>query len=218
MKGFSKIVAACVTGLMALGVGAASAQVEIGEPGDDVWCYIRSSDPGGDPVIRLWSDSGIDVNPTGYPGRPGTEDFWSYGFASWSLDNLPPDYEWRGATITLTVAEGTNYNPATSDVYVRLLDDGFDEDTWTFGVGAGPVSGANRRVVADDSRANQGPGSTITIDIPRNVPSSVLRRWAQNRRIDVALTTTADFRNNSEFVRIASKENLLYDGPKLTLR
>lgn len=197
---------------------AAHAQFLVGEATDDVWAYDNASDPGGDPVIRLWGDSGFDLNPTGYPGAPQTRFFFSYGFASWDLSDVPPDYTWAGATVTLTVVEGSVYDPANNDVYLRILTDGVDENTWVFGVGPVPIAGDQNRLVGDDSDAGNGPGSEITFDIPANVPRSLLRRWAANGRIDVALTSDADFATNEEFLRIASNDNLLFDGPTLELK
>jgi hypothetical protein len=193
-------------------------QFLVGVASDDVWAYDRAANPGGDSVIRVWGYNGDDLNPAGYPGVGPSVSFWSYGFVSWDLSNVPPGYEWNGATITLTVEQGVVYDPAVDDVYLRLITDGFDEDTWVFGVGPAPIYGLLNRVEADDSQAANGPGSKVTFEIPKNIPRFVLARWARTGRIDAAITSTADFLNDDRFFRFASNNNLLYDGPMLELK
>lgn len=197
---------------------AVHGQFMVGEPSDDVWAYEFAADPGGDPVIRLWGDSGLDLNPDGYPGPPASRAFWSYGFASWDLSDVPPGWDWQGATVTLTVADGTVYDPSENEVYLRLLTGPVDEATWVFGVGPAPVAGDAYRIAGDDSAAANGPGSLITFEIPRNLPANVLRKWAANRRMDLAFTSTAQQLGGGQILRVASRDNLLYDGPMLDLR
>jgi hypothetical protein len=196
---------------------AAQAQFDVGLPTDDVWAYRHSGNPGGDPVIRLWGDGTNELNPTGYPGLPDTEDYFSYGFATWDLSNVPRNYRWNGATITLTVAPDTNYDPQRFDVYIRLLTSPFDEGTWIFGQGPRPVAGEMNRILGDDSRVANGPGSTITFRIPRNVPQNILQTWARTKRMNIAITCTADYAIERQIIRIGSSENVLYEGPDLFL-
>lgn len=209
--------ASAVLGVTILG-SSALAQFDVGICSDDVWVYQHSANPGSDPVIRLWGDGVLELNPTGYPGTLETRDLFSYGFASWDLSSVPRNYQWRGATVTLTVSPDTNYDPQRFDVYLRVLTDSFDERTWIFGQGPQPVPGEFRRIVGDDSRANNGPGSTITFDIPRNLPTSILQTWARTRRMNLAFTCNADYLNERQIIRIGSSENALYDGPRLVLR
>jgi len=212
--------AASSLALLVAGTAAphASAQFFVGEPTDDVWAYDFASDPGRDPVIRVWGDSGVDVNPSGYPGTPFSQPFWSYGFASWDLSDVPPGYRWEGATLTLTVVDGTVYDADAHDIYVRLLTGPVDETTWVWGVGPAPVYGDLYRLAGDDSQVANGPGSLITFDIPKNLPVSVLRQWAANRRIDLAITSDCQQAGDGQVVRFASNNNLLFDGPILELK
>ncbi len=196
----------------------AHAQFLVGEPTDDAWMYEHAGDPGGDPVIRVWGTAEDDINPSGYPGDIWTRAFWSYGYISWDLSDVPNGFEWNGATITLTVEDGTVYDPATDNIYLRILTEGFDEDTIVYGVGPAPVGGDLNRLEADDTHAANGAGSLVIFDIPKTVPRSVLLTWAQNRRMDIAITSTADFAEDSHFFRFASNNNLLYDGPILELK
>lgn len=193
------------------------AQFDAGIADNDCWVYTHAADPGGDPILRLWGSNGFDLDPTGYPGSPGTQFFFSYAYASWDLSDLPGDFRWNGATITLTVEGGSVYDPAVDDVYIRLITGPFEEDTFVFGGSPAPVSGDTNRLLGDDSNFN-GIGSEITFEIPRNVPAQVLQKWAADRQIYVAITSTADFGTDGRFLRIASGENLLFDGPKLELR
>jgi len=204
-------------GLLAAAPEDASAQLDLGAPADDVWAYDNAQDPGGDPVARVWGAEGNDINPFGYPCGCQADLFFSYGFFSWDLSDVPPGYEWNGATVTFTVAEGSVYDPETNDVFLRVLEGPFDEDTWRFGVGPGPIDGENNRLVGDDSDVVNGEGSQIVFEIPANVPPALLRQWARNGRIDLALTSTADFAANGEFLRVATKENLLFSAPQLVL-
>jgi len=203
--------------LLASASTVARAQFDVGHPDDDVWAYVHSGNPGGDPVIRLWGDGVNDLNPTGYPGTFETQPFYSYGFLSWDLRDVPRNWQWRGATITLTVTPDTNYDPQRYDVYLRLLSDSFDEFTWIYGVGPYPIPGMNNRVRGDDSRAANGPGSTITFRIPRNVPTNILQSWARTGRMNLAITSNAEFASERQILRVASEENAIYDGPRLVL-
>lgn len=202
---------------LAVASSAAVAQFNVGIATDDVWVYRHSANPGSDPVIRVWGDGTHELNPTGYPGSLFSQDYFSYGFASWDLSDVPGNYRWNGATVTITVAPDTNYDPTTNDVYLRLLSDSFDESTFVFGVGPHPVGGENNRIVGDDSRAANGPGSTITFQIPRNIPQNILQSWARTRRINFVITSDCDFANERQILRIGSSENVLYDGPQLVL-
>lgn len=201
----------------ALAASTALAQFDVGVASDDVWVYRHSGNPGGDPVIRVWGTSGLDINPTGYPGRGPSQDYFSYGFMSWDLSSVPRNYEWRGATVTVTIAPDTNYDPATNDVYLRLITNSFDENTWVFGQGPRPVPGDGNRILGDDSQAGNGPGSTITFRIPRNLPQNVLAEWSRTGRMNLAITSTADFFGAQQILRIGSSENVLYEGPRLVL-
>ncbi len=212
----SSTVLSCVAAL-ALASSAALAQFNVGTPDNDVWVYPHAGNPGGDPVIRLWGDGVNDINPTGYPGTLETQPYFSHGFFSWDLSRVPGNWRWNGATITLTVTPDTNYDPQRYDVYLRLLSDSFDEFTWVYGVGPYPIPGVNNRVRGDDSRAANGPGSTITFRIPRSVPSNILQSWARNRRMNFAITCTADYLTQRQIIRVASEENALYNGPQLVL-
>ncbi len=209
---------ACVAASLLTAAGAASAELDLGIVPHDVWAYAHAVDPGGDPVIRIWGNDGEDLNPLGFPGPGQSSFFYSHGFLSFDLDQVPPGYEWNGATLTLTVAPDSTYNPATADVYVRLITEGFDEETYVFGLGPKPISGDQNRLTGDDSQAADGAGSTITFEIPRDIPRNVLRRWAQTGRMDLCISADCDFDDNAEALRIASNNNLLYDGPRLVLR
>ncbi|MFG0329450.1 MAG: hypothetical protein ACF8PN_06060 [Phycisphaerales bacterium] len=208
---------ACASLFAASFAGAvASAQLDLGVADNDVWAYVHSQNPGGDPVIRLWGAEGMDLNPTGYPGNRNASSFFSYGFMNWDLDEVPPGFRWNGATLTVTVAPDSNYDPAVDEVYIRLLEGPFDESSWSYGVGPGPVAGDNNRIAGDDS-VYGGAGSLITFEIPRTVPRSVLQQWAQQGFISLAITTTADQVNEGKVLRIGTGENLLYEGPRLVL-
>lgn len=193
----------------------ALAQIDLGIADDDVWAYVHAANPGGDPVLRVWGNDGIDLNPSGYPGVPFSQSFFSYAFLQWDLSDLPPDYRWNGATLTITVVEDSNYDPVTDDVYLRGLTGPFDETTWLFGEpGTEPIDAG--RIVGDDSNYT-GPGSQITFRIPRGIARQILRRWAADGRIYLAVTSGIDFDTDEKVLRFASGEHLLYDGPRLVL-
>lgn len=206
---------ATVSCLMA--ASASQGQIDLGVAGHDVWAYDRAGDPGGDPVLRIWGNDGDDLNPTGYPGESGVgRSFYSYAFVQWDISGLPEGFRWRGATLTLTVEGGSSYDPLTDDVYVRGLTSMFDESTWVYGRGTKPVYGERNLLVADDS-GYAGGGSVITVEIPANLPEAVLQRWRADRKIYLALTSPIDYDQDGKFLRIASGENLIYDGPRLVL-
>lgn len=198
-------------------VSSSMGQVDLGVAGDDVWAFNRAADPGGDPVLRVWGNTGEDLNPTGYPGNRGIgRSFYSYAFLQWDLSGLPEGYRWRGATLTLTVEEGSYYDPVSDDVFVRGLTSDFDESTWEFGLGTKPIYGDRSLLVADD-RGYAGGGSTITVDIPAELPDALLQRWRADRKIFLAVTSPIDNHKEGKILRIASAENPTYEGPRLVL-
>lgn len=216
----SRVVQILVAGVGILGVHAADAlaQFDVGVADDDAWVYEHSGDPGADPVIRLWGHDGLDLNPTGYPGTPASRSYWSYGFLSWDLRDVPSGYEWAGATITLSVLPDSAYDPDRHDVYLRILTGSFQEETFVYGIGPEPVAGDDNRLAGDDTQVNNPVGGFITFEIPRNVPRSILREWSRTGRMNLAITTDADYAADASLLRIASGENALYEGPRLILR
>ena len=195
-------------------VAVALPPVDLGFADDDVWAYYHAADPGSDSVLRVYGNDGLDLNPLGYPGPPPSSFFYSHAFVSWDLDGLPPDFQWNGATVELTVVDGSNYDPATDDVYIRALTAPFDESTYVFGVGPAPITAG--RLAGDDSTYN-GIGSVIRFEIPARVDQRLLRQWARDGKIYFMISSDIDFDNDGKLLRFASSENLLFDGPKLVL-
>lgn len=205
------------TSIYAMSCGLAQAQTDLGIADDDIWCYDRAGDPAGDPVLRIWGNDGDDLNPTGYPGEGGVgRSFYSYAFLQWDLAGLPDGYRWRGATLILTAEDASSYDPATDEVRVRGLTAPFDESTWSFGRGSKPIYGDTNYLLADDS-GYTGAGSEIRVEIPANLPEAVLQKWRTDRKIYLCVTSPIDFDNDGKFLRIASRDNLLFDGPRLIL-
>lgn len=206
-----------VAGLAAMLALAPSvlADIDLGEADDDTWVYVRAGDPGGDPVLRVWGNDGEDLNPTGYPGQQGTQDFYSHAFVQWDLADLPPGFRWEGATLTITGVEGSNYDALTDDVYVRGLSSPFDEDTWEYGVGTKPL---DRGLIVGDDSGFAGEGDAIAFELPRNLPRQILERWRADRKIYLAITSPIDFDGDRKILRFASSEHLLHIGPTLVLK
>lgn len=191
-------------------------QVDLGTSDEDVWVYPRAGDPGGDPVIRCWGHQGFDLNPTGYPGTPDSQDFFSYGYVLWNVEqgDLPPDYSWNGMTLTITIADGSTFDPAQDNVYIRGLSSPFEELSWFFGDPPAPIAGPRLEGVVN---GDGSPGDTITFSIPRSIPNSILQKWSQDRAVYLTVTSDADVFTTGRFLRFASNDNLIYDGPQLVL-
>ncbi len=207
-------VGAAVLGIAAMAATAFGA-VDLGTATDDLWVYPHSADPGGDPVIRVWGARELDINPTGYPGQPWAQSYFSYGYVQWDLDDVPPDTHWNGATLTVTVADGSTFDPSIDGVYLRGVTGTFDESNWVFGDDPAPIASA--RLVGVVS-GNAEAGDTVTFDIPRNIDQRILQSWAKRKKISLMISSDTDFELRGGFLRIAAEENLLFDGPQLVLK
>ena len=215
--------------LVASGVHAQTTPFVVGQATDDVWAYISAISPSTNTVLSVWGLPPNDLNPGGFPGVPGGPpngaNFYSHAFVGWRLPgNLPANFRWGGATITVTLASDT-WRPQQADTFLRFLSRGFDEATWNISSNTPtPVSALGRITGADANAMTQG--DTITYTIPGAVNPAIFRPWFTGGQVYLAITADGSPAPPSQpgqppdltgALQIFSHEDIFGRGPVLTL-
>lgn len=209
--------------------GSAAAQpISVGVATDDVWGYVSAINPATNTVLSVWGlPPDTDINPAGFPASPGGPptgaNFYSHAFLGWRLANLPANYRWGGATITVTLASDT-WQPAQSDAFIRYISRGFDQATWSTSNTPVPLA-APGRITGNDSGAT-GQGTTITFTIPGTIDPAQFRPWFTGGQVFLAITANGSPQPPSQpgqppdltgALQIYSREDIFGRGPRLTL-
>lgn len=167
--------------------GPTPTPINLGVATDDVWAYVSAVDAAQTFVLSAWGSDGLDLNPEGFPGSPATRNFWSHVFVAWTLPNvLPHTFGWGGATLTVTLASSTWQN-TVGNPYLRFLDRGFQQDTWSILSNTPVPLPALGSVLGDDSAAT-GPDTTITFTLPNDLDPSIWRKWLRDGQVYLAIT------------------------------
>jgi hypothetical protein len=165
---------------------ALAGDIDLGVADDDVWAYVSAVDPATANVVNAWGSFDSDLNPQGFPGTFPQANFWSHVFVGWDTGVIPADFRWGGATVTIRLATDT-WVPEDGDVFVRMLNRGFDEATWNiFGNTPVPVPALGQ--FAGNDAAASLPGDVITIQVPADIDRGVVFEWLTGGQVYLAIT------------------------------
>lgn len=174
-----------VVSIAALAAAATAGQdIDLGVAQNDVWAYVSAAGPSN--IVNAWGSFDQDLNPDGFPGPFPGANFWSHVFVGWDTGDIPADFRWGGATVTITLASDT-WVPGDGEVYVRFLNRGFLEASWNiFGNTPVPVPALGRIAGSDAAATNQG--DTIAIEIPASIDRATIYDWLTGGQVYLAIT------------------------------
>ncbi|MEC9372618.1 MAG: dockerin type I repeat-containing protein, partial [Planctomycetota bacterium] len=198
---------------------------DLGIADDDIWAYVSAPDPTESLELNAWGSFGQDLNPEGFPGPFPGANFYSHIFVAWDLPaDLPLDFGWGGATVTVTLASDT-YTPEAGDVYIRFLNRGFREFSWSiFGNTPVPVPSLGR-ITGDDSGAT-GAETQVTFTLPPDLNPDIWRQWVKDGQIYLAITNDiappppgdpGEPQDLTGVLQVHSSEDILGRGPTISL-
>lgn len=219
----TRLAATLVLPFMAPVFAGAPAVIDLGIADDDVWAYVSAVDPATAGVINAWGSSGLDLNPQGFPGSFPQSNFWSHIFVGWDTGVLPADFRWGGAEVTIRLGSST-WVPEAGDAFIRFLNRGFEESTWTI-FGNTPVPVPELGLVTGDDAGATSTGDSITFTIPADLDPEIVFEWLTGGQVFFAIT--ADNAppppqqgmppDLTGALQVYSSEDIFARGPRLTL-